>query len=267
MKKRNLFVIGVCLLLGISIQTAAAAEDVSGPGDIAFTGFNGVGDGDLAFVLLSDVPEGTVIHFTDNEWTDSAFNTGEGEIQWQAPLGGLTAGIVIVISETNLSSVSVNLGTVTRSGTFDIASSNESIMAFLGDISSPTAFLSAIGNETDSSYRPNVTNTGLAAGDCIVIGGDFDVMAYNGARDNQSTVDDYRAQINDETNWIVDEGSSSYDDEDPPDVPFDPTPFTKFPSAIRLSDFKVKSISNQAMVGALVLLSMILGGMIIIRNR
>lgn len=48
-----------------------------GPGSIAFVGFNADGSDNVAFVALEDLPPGTVIFFQDNEWTGSAFNTGE----------------------------------------------------------------------------------------------------------------------------------------------------------------------------------------------
>ena len=55
-----------------------------GPGSIAFVGYNADGNDNLAFVALEPIAAGTVIHFTDNEWDGSAFNTGESTWSWTA---------------------------------------------------------------------------------------------------------------------------------------------------------------------------------------
>ena len=67
-----------------------------GPGSIAFTGFNADGTENLAFVVLEDIPAGTVINFTDNAWNGTAFNTGESVWSWTAT-GDIAAGSVVTI--------------------------------------------------------------------------------------------------------------------------------------------------------------------------
>ncbi len=54
-------------------------------GSIAFTGYNGDGNDNLSFVALTDIPQGTVINFTDSNWNGTSFASGsnsESAIAW-----------------------------------------------------------------------------------------------------------------------------------------------------------------------------------------
>ena len=67
-----------------------------GPGSIAFTGFNADRKDNLAFAAMQDIAAGTVITFTDNEWSGSAFNTGESTWTWTAA-SDIAAGTVVTM--------------------------------------------------------------------------------------------------------------------------------------------------------------------------
>ena len=62
-------------------MTAQAALNA---GDIAIIAFNLTPD-DFRCVTMVDLPQGEVIKFTDNGWTNSQFRTGEGITTWTNP--------------------------------------------------------------------------------------------------------------------------------------------------------------------------------------
>ncbi len=118
------------LFLGLMPKASAQNNNnlIDATGDIAFVAYttrsNGVSG--FAFVLLDNCPAGTTIHFTDEEWTGTAFasfsGVGEGDLSWQNTTGatiprgtvikvaGPVSNIgVVVWSSTN---TSVNLGTL-----------------------------------------------------------------------------------------------------------------------------------------------------------
>ncbi|NND63895.1 MAG: hypothetical protein HKN48_11965, partial [Flavobacteriaceae bacterium] len=85
---------------------------------VGVVGVNHLPNDALSFVAVQDIPAGSVIYFTDNEF-DSAnvtFNTGEMILAWTAPAVVTPRGDVIVITET-----APNTLTVTCSGTGGIA--------------------------------------------------------------------------------------------------------------------------------------------------
>ena len=161
-----------------------------GPGSIAFTGFNSDGNDNLAFVALEEIASGTVIHFQDNEWNGAAFNTGESAFSWTAT-GTIAAGTIITIDNIGSGTISSNLGSVSFADSTNrgIANSDEIIYAFIGTSATvPTAFLTALANETFAAGSGSLTGTGLTAGvnalELAGIDADADVAAFNGNRGN-----------------------------------------------------------------------------------
>jgi len=107
------------------------------PGDIAFTAFNADGSDEFAFVTLVDIPANTSIWFTDNEWDGDSFaDLNEGEIYW-FHISVVPARTVILIENTNDSSPTVNIGTVSGGGA-NLGSSNEELFALLSEPSAST---------------------------------------------------------------------------------------------------------------------------------
>lgn len=201
---------------------------LDGPGDIAFVGWNADDNDDFAFVALINISAGETIRFTDKEWDGAAFNTGEGDMTWTAPLGGVPRGTVVTINSLQ-SSPTASTGTV--GGTFPaLGNSNEALFAILGTVASPTAFLTAFSNDGDAGFT-TLAGTGLTAGSTAIDfggtgGNDDDVFEYTGARTGEADFSDYQSLINDPTNWVTQDGGGDQSgDSTPPDLPFNTTAF------------------------------------------
>ncbi|MDP6583317.1 MAG: hypothetical protein QF535_01590, partial [Anaerolineales bacterium] len=157
----------------------------SSPGDLAFVAYNADGNDDFAFVALVAISNGTEIYFTDNEWTGSAFNnTNEGQVLWTAT-SDIDAGSVIVVTDAN-GTESVNTGTVTESGNFNLGASNETLYALseapATSYGSTPTFYAAISNDEDANDNV-LTNTGLTSGThTIDFNDDKDGYEYTGSR-------------------------------------------------------------------------------------
>src|SRR5262249_46031336 len=138
-----------------------------------FTGFNGDGSDNLAFVVLQDLPAGTVIRFTDNSWNGTAFTTNESTWEWTAT-NDVTAGTVVTMDGlTTGATVSTNVGTIdyTTTGIRDIGTSNEVVYAYVGTPTTPTTFLAAISQASagfGATTGGVLTNTGLTQGTTAV---------------------------------------------------------------------------------------------------
>ena len=250
----------ITILIGQTININASGS-IAGPGDVAITGFNADGNDNIAFVLLGDTTANQVIYFTDNEWNGSsigsggAFNSGEGFLAWTAPNTPLVAGTVIEISNAS-TTPSATEGAVTKSSNFNLSGKNEVLYVYLGsDEQTPTAFLTAFANDDFSSGT--IDGTGLTEGTNAMqfdsVDADVDVAEYTGSRNNQSTVEDYLAQIMDTSNWAHQDGSGDQsNDGTSPDVPFNTTSFTK-PNAITFAGMNASSSpSNTLLITLLV---------------
>lgn len=207
--------ISLIAALLLSSQANAALN----AGDIMFTAFNADEDG-LSFVTFVDIAANTTIYFSDNEWTGSAFNTGESYNQWVSS-DVVTAGTVVRFSAYDQTSLSASTGvlsrvTVSGSSNWGIANSGETVYAYLGsDATAPTTFLSAITNGTFDAHG-SLTNTGLTAGVNAIeltakagASSNPDYAEYNGVRDGLSNFSDYKAQVANVNNWNVDTVNNS----------------------------------------------------------
>ena len=197
--KRNKLLILFIFIAGYSFAQSAA-------GDIAFTSYNGDGDDDFSFVLVVDVSNSTSVYFTDNEWTGAAFNnTNEGTITWTAN-SDLGAGTVIVVTDAGSSSGrSVNIGTISGSGSFNLGASNEQLFALSAapatSYGSAPTFYACISNDEDANGNV-LTNTGLTSGThTIDFNNDQDGYEFTGTRTGEASFSDYLAIINNTSNW------------------------------------------------------------------
>jgi len=173
------------------------------PGDIAVIGYEGDSPDWFSIVLLVDIPEGTVVYFTDNGFNDSgALNATEGTIAWTVPAGGLTAGSVVNFSGDTWS---VDQGSVTVSGGFNLAAAGDQIIVYQGSSSSPS-FIYAISNmswvtsgtiTSNTTYLPTGLVDDLTAFDFSTENdnGYYNVIPFVG------TPDELLVSIADETNW------------------------------------------------------------------
>lgn len=198
---------------GFSAHAALSA------GDIAFTSFNADEDG-LSFVALADIDANTTVFFSDNEWTGSAFNTGESYNQWSSGSSVIAAGTVVRLSAYDKTSLSASVGTLSRvsvsgSSNWGIANSNETVYAYLGtSATAPTTFLAAITNGSFTADG-SLAGTGLTEGvnairlNAYATSASPDYAEYTGTRTGL-TADAYRALLADAKNWTVDTANGSY---------------------------------------------------------
>lgn len=146
LKTAALFGIAGALSVGVVAQHAAA--DLTA-GDIAIIGFHSDPTKAFTFVTLTDVTEGEVIFFTDNGWkSDNTFRANEGVITYTVEAGGLSAGTIVSVAG--------------ESGTFNLSTSGDQILAYQGSASSPT-FLSALNFNGTGTWQEDATNANTSA--------------------------------------------------------------------------------------------------------
>ena len=207
----------ISLIAALLLSTQANAA--LNAGDIMFTSFNADEDG-LSFVTFVDIAANTSIYFTDNEWTGSAFNTGESYNQWISN-SVVTAGTVVRFSAYDTASLSASTGvlsraTVSGSSNWGISNSNETVYAYLGSgATAPTTFLTAITNGTFAADG-SLTSTGLTKGVNAIeltakagASSQPDYAEYNGVRSGLDNFSDYKAQVVNVNNWTVDTVNNS----------------------------------------------------------
>ena len=185
------------------------------PGDIAFIGFNHDGEDDFAIVALVDLPGLDDIFFSDGEPSSGGLSIDasgtDGIIQWITPVGGVTAGTIVVF--TNISRISVGLasvstGSITQVDTgFSLSTGNEGVVAYEAN---PTTFTTPVDwlaayyrGSTSSGEFPDLTGTGLTYGvNALNVGTvSEDGGEYTGIITGQDDYGNYLAIINNSTNW------------------------------------------------------------------
>lgn len=125
-------------------------------GDIVITGFNAHNTEQFTFVLLKNISTGTQINFTDNGWENSGkFRDTEGTITWEADTN-LSCGTEITISDTDKTNISVNKGSASKVGSFNLNKDGDQIIAYQGTETNPNFlyalnFNSAVWTEASSS--------------------------------------------------------------------------------------------------------------------
>lgn len=196
-------------------QSAVAALAA---GDISFTALNADEDG-WALVTFVDIAANTKLYFTDNEWTGSAFNTGESYHQWVSGGSTIAAGTVIRFSKidhaTNLAS---SLGTLTRasvsgSTNFGLNQDEDSIYAYTASSATGTpTFIAAITTTAFGTASAGVlTNTGLSVGNgAIALGGGAEWEQYVGDRSGQTSLAAYKPLVGNLANWTNNPNNGSY---------------------------------------------------------
>ncbi len=217
-------------------------------GSIAFTGFNGDGNDNLSFVALTDIPQGTVINFTDSNWNGTSFATGssaESTMAWTAT-SAIAAGTVIDINNIGKGTLGTSAGTIafTNANNTGLSNDSEVVYAYVGSSTSPT-FLAAISNVGYSSSDGTLTGTGLVAGQTAVsFTGGLDIVGYNGPRSGLASFADYLAAIGNTANWLTQNGSGDQStDGTAPDAPFPITVFTVAAPATQTISFSPASVS------------------------
>lgn len=177
-------------------------------GDLAFTSFNADEDG-WSMVSFVDIAAGATVYFTDNEWSGTAFNTGESYLSWTT--GAISAGDVIRFFATDKATLSASNGTLARqsvsgSTNYGTSNSDDTIYAYLGSsATAPTSFLAAISNGSfGTASSGSLTNTGLSVGaGAVQLTSSSDYAEYNGVRDGQLAFSAYKPLVSNVANWAV----------------------------------------------------------------
>lgn len=202
-------------------------------GDIAFVGYNADGDDDFAIVVLSDIPAGTTIYFTDSEPNDAGTgmnDTSEGVVSWATGGSVINAGTVVAftdIDNESNESFGASIGTITRSTPgIELASSSggDELFATLGNPATDEVTVWLTGIEVHDNGRPlNFSQTGLTPGtDYLVMDkyADANGAKYIGSRTGK-TVSEYKSLIN---TYHQDQWDASSGDGESL-LPFETTPF------------------------------------------
>lgn len=143
---KQLFRLMAVFLLVLS-TLASRGQTTLSAGDIAFTGYNSDGNDSFSFVLLTNISSGTVVRFTDDGWTGSAFTGSESIISWTA--GSAMSAFDIV----TISGLFATSGTVTSvSGLVGVSSGGDQIFVYQGTHASPSIITGIHMNVEDSGY-------------------------------------------------------------------------------------------------------------------
>lgn len=208
------------LVVVAAMLAAGSAQAALNTGDIAFTAFNADEDG-WALTTFVDIAANTKIYFTDNEYVSGAFNTGESYHSWDTGSSVIAAGTVIRFSKIDTTSLSASVGTLQRetvanSSNYGISATADTIYAYVGtSATAPTSFLAAITNGSYSNADGSLVGTGLVDGITsmkLKAGSDF--AEYNGDRDMQLSISDYKPLVANYANWS-DLGNGAYETQVP----------------------------------------------------
>lgn len=208
------------VLASLAALASPAAFAALGTGDLVFSAFNADEDG-WAMVSFADITPNTTVYFSDNEWSGSAFNTGESYHRWTSGASTIAAGTVIRFSKVDATDLSASVGTLARqavsgSSNYGIANSNEVLYAYLGgSATAPTTFLSAITNGSFAADG-SIAGTGLTEGvNAIRLNQNAqtatpDFGQYNGPRSGQANFAAYKVLVGNASNWTVDTTNGNY---------------------------------------------------------
>jgi len=205
------------LVLASLAALASQAATALGAGDLSFTAVNADEDG-WAMVSFVDIAPNTTLYFTDNEWTGSAFNTGESYHQWNSGASTIVAGTVIRFQNIDVAGLSSTFGTLTRatvsgSTNYGLSASEDSIYAYTASsvTGSPTFIAAATTTAFGTASAGVLTNTGLSVGNgAIALGGGAEYEEYIGSRSGQASFAAYKAMVGNIANWTNNPKDGSY---------------------------------------------------------
>ena len=207
------------------------------PGDLSIIGFQINSPDTFVFVPWVDLYPNTVIKFTDNGFLSSASanapgngRAGENVVIWNSGTTLIPAGTVVSIATTTPS-----IGTIVQGALTGLAGGGDNIFAYQGPATSGTApeFNPTTGTSTFSgtiiyglhvqgdganaswltsglatasaSYLPSELNF---AGGNIAIGNSAQRGQFNGSRSNKTSFAQYKAAVNQASNWTTATGGT-----------------------------------------------------------
>ncbi|TVO68118.1 PEP-CTERM sorting domain-containing protein [Denitromonas ohlonensis] len=189
--------------VGLSMVAIPASAAVPGVGDLSFVAINASEDG-FALASFVDLIAGTQLFVTDKSWNGltvgagGAFDSGEGVLSWTLS-SALSAGSVVRFSAVDsAANVAVSHGTVSRSGSFSLAQTNESVMLYRDDGVGGVLPLAALGYGT--SFASEIAGSGLEA-KAIALGGTVKFAEYTGDRSSAGGFGGYAESVGDPSQW------------------------------------------------------------------
>ncbi len=252
----NIFFLLVCFFSTHFSQNLNAQS--LNAGDLMCVGFNADGQDNVALVNFEPIPANTTIYLRDAEWTGTAFNSGEGALQWNTGAQVIPVGSIILLDSLVSASRKANFGTITTTtitGNFDLSGTNDGLYIYLGtDVNTPTKFLTLFANGTIAGVDPAATlsGTGLTEGSTAVAIATAtamgpDIAAYKGVRTGLSKVG-FLSALNVVDNWDIQDATGDQSlDGTTPDVPFSTTIFvlgTTVPTPEIAFDLRTVSVSE-----------------------
>jgi YDG domain len=237
LKFTSMFVLLLSTIQGGFGQTTLAV------GDISIVGYNLNAPDNFAFVTWVNISDNTYIKFTDNGFlaasSANATNNGRGGenfVIWRNNTGvDILAGTVITIQDNTTASVT-NIGTIVSGNLNGLSAAGDNIFAYQGAATTganpdwstnanPTTFNGTIlfGLYTQgSSSITNWLTTGIANSNSSYLPSQLNVLngnivlassasrgQYTGLRNNQTTLTNYKALVNNPSNWTTGSGAGT----------------------------------------------------------
>ena len=199
---------GITNATTLTLTTAAAPPTTLNPGDIVFMAINADAVDAFAFALLKPIGAGTVIGFSDRDYTIAAGMpaTGEAAYVWTADLA-YPAGTIITIQTDQTTPVASKGSVVGKGG--GLSTSAETVYAFQGAVAELAP--GAAGAVTISRFLAAI-NLGAAAGDIppeLLAASAYqtfplDNVKYNGSLD-RADLAVFASRVRTVANWISDD--------------------------------------------------------------
>jgi len=199
---------GITNATTLTLTTAAAPPTTLNPGDIVFMAINADAVDAFAFALLKPIGAGTVIGFSDRDYTIAAGMpaTGEAAYVWTADLA-YPAGTIITIQTDQTTPVASKGSVVGKGG--GLSTSAETVYAFQGTVADLAP--GAAGAVTVSRFLAAI-NLGAAAGDIppeLLAASAYqtfplDNVKYNGSLD-RADLAVFASRVRTVANWISDD--------------------------------------------------------------
>jgi hypothetical protein len=177
-------------------------------GDIAIIEMNADGTDNFAFLVLKDISSSTSVYITDNGWkSDNTWRTGEGILTWTAT-SAVSCGSVIHIDGPQGSSPTASIGTISKSGSFDISGSGDQLIFYqgtntmIGALQTNGTNWDSTSGDTNSSAIPLGLTDGSTCGHMNTTDSDNNVYSVNSITDSKNNV---RGSIYTPSNWTKSE--------------------------------------------------------------
>ena len=211
-------------ILAIAAVAGAAIADIL-PGDITIIGFRSDNDDAISFVTWKAISAGTSVYFTDaGFFNDGTLRDSEDIMSWTAPVGGVTAGTVILIScpaaasSADVGTTTGNLPGLSTSGDQifvgltqfpDLTDTTKPGSSYSGTLIYGLDFNGTAGWDSDATGTSSSALPTALDGQYLNFGlATIDNGQYTGSRSAQ-TVDQFKALIHNSANWTVEDAGTT----------------------------------------------------------